>query len=72
MFTHNLLFVGTTTSTGFGSGFSSSFGTTSSGFGATSTTTPTFNFSSPVTTTQSIFSGFGQPQSTSTGGRLFK
>jgi len=58
--------------TGFGasaaapSGFGSGFGT---GFGATATAAPSFNFNPPATT-QSLFSGFGQTQTSTAGGNL--
>ncbi|XP_065216251.1 nuclear pore complex protein Nup54 [Planococcus citri] len=57
----------TAPSTGFGATTNTGFGSLGTGgFGATSTA-PTFNFSTPATTTQSLFSGFGQTQSTTTG-----
>lgn len=59
---HLLLLLGTTSSTCFGSGFGSGFGTTSSA-------TPTFSFNTPATTSQSLFSGFGQNQATTSGGK---
>ncbi|KAK7574440.1 hypothetical protein V9T40_011631 [Parthenolecanium corni] len=52
---------GTTTSTGFGAGFGSTFGPTSN-------PAPSFNFNPPATTTQSLFSGFGQTQTNPSGG----
>lgn len=55
---------GTTTSTGFGAGFGSTFGPTSN-------PAPSFNFNPPATTTQSLFSGFGQTQTNPSGGKPY-